>query len=200
MAGRFSCYYLIMFYAAQTLSCTASHFRKRRKLRSSIFVAVGLICSLAEMRQAFAVTVVIANGAPQIRLRVGAAGAAISLVTFTLTATNAGNGTAINGTPNITIIAEARGLVADSRNATLTVNSSAAVISGADTMPMSVISWTTNDAAFPVGTFSSGVGQVLTTFQNSRRRTTAHTFRYANTQIFPSGTYNGQVTYTLAMP
>jgi len=200
MAGRFSCYYLIMFFSAQMPPCTALPFRKQRKVRASILVAVGLICSLTEMRQAFAVTVVIANGAPQIRLRVGAAGVTISLVTFTLTASNAGNGTAINGTPNITIIAEARGLVADSRNATLTVNSSAAMISGADAIPMSVISWTTNDAAFPVGTFSGGVGQVLTTFQNSRTRTTAHTFRYANTQIFPAGTYNGQVTYTLSMP
>ena len=128
----------------------------------------GMFLCVAEMRQVAAVTIVIANGAPQIRLRVGAAGAVISLVTFTLTATNAGNGVAINGAPNITIIAEARGPVANARNATLTVNSSAAMISGADSIPMSVITWTTNDATFPVGTFSGGAGQVLTTFQNDR--------------------------------
>ncbi len=170
------------------------------KLRASVLLTAALFCSVADMRHATAVTVVVANGTPQIRLRVGAAGAGISLVTFTLTATNAGNGVAINGAPNITIIAEARGPVANARNATLTVNSTAAMISGADSIPMSVITWTTNDATFPVGTFSGGAGQVLTTFQNSRRRTTAHTFRYANTQIFPAGTYNGQVTYTLSMP
>jgi hypothetical protein len=189
-----------MFYFAFMPACNTAQLCKLPKLRAAIMLIVGLLCSVAEMRQAAAVTLVIANGAPQIRLRVGAAGATISLVTFTLTATNAGNGTAINGAPNITIIAEARGPVANARNATLTVNSSAAMISGADSIPMSVITWTTNDAAFPVGTFSGGAGQVLTTFQNSRRRTTAHTFRYANTQIFPSGTYNGQVTYTLSMP
>lgn len=147
-----------------------------------------------------AVTINIAAGAPRISLRVGANGGVISRVTFTLTATNAGNGVQINGAPNINIVAEARAVAANSRTATLTVNSTANMVSGANSIPMSTVSWTTNDVALPAGTFTGGPGQVLTSFMNSRRRTTGHTFRYANTQIFPSGTYNGQVTYTLAMP
>jgi hypothetical protein len=168
-------------------------------LTSPLWVLVLTTLPLAP-QQVAAVTVNIAAGAPRISLRVGAAGGAISLVTFTLTATTAGNGAAINGAPNIRIIAEARAVAANTRTATLTVNSTTAMTSVPNSIPMTELSWTTNDVALPAGTFSGGPGQSLTSFMNSRRRTTMHTFRYANTQIYPSGTYNGQVTYTLAMP
>ena len=180
-------------------SQTESAFALMKKQRD-IWLRFLLPMLLLVAQTADAVTINIAAGAPRISLRVGAAGGTISLVTFTLTATNAGNGVAVNGAPNITIIAEARAVAPNTRTATLTVNSSTAMISGADSIPMTEINWTTNDVALPAGTFSGGPGQSLTSFMNSRRRTTTHTFRYVNTQIYPSGTYNGQVTYTLAMP
>jgi hypothetical protein len=147
-----------------------------------------------------AVTVVIAAGAPRLILRVGAAGATITRVTFPVTLANVGNGVGINGVPAVTIIADARSTVALPRTATLTVDSSNALISGAQSIPMTAISWNTNDVALPAGTFAGAAGQVLTSFQTSRRRTTRHTFRYANTIVPAAGTYDGRVTYTLTMP
>lgn len=159
---------------------------------------VASLCCFATF--ADAVTIVIAAGAPRLRLRVGAAGATVSTVAFNVTAANVGTGVAVNGTPNITIIAEARALAATPRTATLTVNSSVPLASGGNTLPTTAISWTTNDATFPAGSFSAALAQPLTSFNSSRRRTTTHTFRYANVAVVPAGTYVGTVTYSLSMP
>ncbi len=75
-----------------------------------------------------------------------------------------------------------------------------------DTIPFSQISWTVsslgNDASpnvIPPGSFSGGT-QMLATVPANRFIENCHTFRYANTVMRSAGTYNGQVTYTLATP
>jgi hypothetical protein len=172
----------------------SSGFRQRLLALSALGVGLGVGAP------AMAVTIVIGAGAPRLILRVGATGATISTVTFPVTVANVGNGVPINGTPAITIIAEARAPAATPRTATLTVDSSLPLVSGANTLPMTLVSWTTNDATFPASTFTAGAGQSLTSFNTSRRRTTRHTFRYANNVVPAPGTYTARVTYTLTMP
>jgi hypothetical protein len=150
-----------------------------------------------------AVTVAVANGPPRIILRVGGAGGGINLVTFTLTAANVGNGTPVNAAPAILVRATARELAATAgtRIATLTADSSTALSNGADTIPFTTISWTAaGDLDIPAGTFTGAAGQVLTSFVTSNQVSANHTFSYDNAQVFPAGTYNGRVIYTLSMP
>jgi hypothetical protein len=92
--------------------------------------------------------------------------------------------------------------------ALMQVTSPANLVNAAgDTIPFSQISWTVstidpNDATpgvIPAGTFSGGL-QTLTTVPANRLIENCHTFRYANLQVRPAGTYNGTVTYTLSTP
>ena len=155
---------------------------------------------LAAAPAAFAVTTVLNPPPSEVRLRVGGA-AAVTTVAFTITAANAGNGTAINGAPaNVVVTAEAREAGCAAKNATLSVTTPANLVSGADTIPFSTISWTSSDADIASGTYLSPGTLPLATFPNCRRVTNTRTFRFDNTQVYPSGTYSGTATYTLAMP
>ena len=169
-----------------------------------------------------ALTFVIANGAPQIYLRIGQTGGTDSVVNFAVTGANAGNGTAILGTvpanagaasaaetPNfavcpgnyVRIVARARSTVGAPRTASLTVNSTAGIVSGGNTIPFTQFDWISDDAAdLPAGAFTGAPAQPLTTFITSREVGACHRFRYLNTQVYPSGTYTGNVIYNLQMP
>jgi hypothetical protein len=149
---------------------------------------------------AHAVTTVINPPPSEVRLRVGAAGA-VTTVTFTVTAAIAGNGTAIVGAPNPVLVrADARETGCVAKNATLTVTTPANLVSGADTIPYSTISWTTSDADIAAGTYLAPGTRTIATFANCHRVTNNHTFQFSNAQVYPQGTYNGVATYTLTMP
>jgi hypothetical protein len=162
----------------------------------SVFLAI----LLAVPAGALAVTTVLNPPPSEVRLRVGGA-AAVTTVAFTITAANAGNGTAINGAPaNVIITAEAREAGCAAKNATLSVTTPANLISGVDTIPFSTISWTSSDADIASGTYLAPGTLPLATFPNCRRVTNTRTFRFDNVQVHPAGTYSGTATYTLAMP
>ena len=80
------------------------------------------------------------------------------------------------------------------------------VNAGGQTIPFSQISWTssgngdTGAQPFPAGTFVAGGTQTLGTINRNQWAESCHTFRYANTAVFASGTYTGRVTYTLSAP
>lgn len=91
-------------------------------------------------------------------------------------------------------------------SATLRVTSPANLVNASgDTIPFSQISWTVSAAGspqpnvIPAGAFS-GATQILTTIPANTYIENCHTFRYANSAVRASGTYNGQVTYTLSSP
>ncbi len=171
-----------------------------------------ILLGLLVVMTAEAATIVVGNAPTRVRLRVGATGGAIDVVTFSVPAGSVGNGTPVAGTVtasgvcaanNVLIDAEARATPADSRTATLSADSSMPLSSGADTIPFTEIEWTASGYApitIPSGAFSGAAGQVLTSFQNSRRARQCHAFSFRNTQIFGAGTYIGRVTYTLTMP
>ena len=185
----------------------------RRRARLAGVLTLGLFALPAS-----AVTVVIGNGAAQAALRIGATGGTISTVTFTVPAANAGDGTPIVGTTNaaagsaqntfaacaannVRVWASARGAPANSRTATLQVNSSGSVTSGANAIPFTAFDWITSAGPeIPSGAFSGSATQTLMSFMNSREVGMCLQFRFLNTTVYPAGTYNGQLTFNLTMP
>jgi hypothetical protein len=144
-------------------------------------------------------------GAPaEVRIRVGAA-AGITTVTHNVPATNVGDGTPVAGSPNsILIEASARRAgfwAALFTNFIVSVDSSIPLSNGTDTIPFTNISWTAQDEDIPSGQFTGTPAQIILNPTRAIWRVSdRHTFFYNNTQIVPSGTYTGRVTYTVSVP
>lgn len=87
---------------------------------------------------------------------------------------------------------------------TVTAPTNLTTVAG-DTIPFSQISWTssgngdTGAQPFPAGTFTGGT-QTLASFPANTWRESCHSFSYRNAAVVAAGTYNGRVTYTLAVP
>ena len=91
-------------------------------------------------------------------------------------------------------------------SATLRVSSPASLTNAAgDTLPFSEISWTVSAPGspqpnvIPAGSFNGGT-QTLASVPANTYIENCHSYRYANSAVRASGTYNGQVTYTLSSP
>jgi len=90
-------------------------------------------------------------------------------------------------------------------NATLTVTSPANLVSGANTLPFSTISWVSGGngdatATIPSGTFAGGTTQTILSVTRNTWFESCLQFQYANSAVFPAGTYTNRVTYTLTAP
>ena len=185
-------------------------------LRAALLATAALLAPVP----ASALTVVVADNAPEIALRVGATGATISVVNFAVAAATAGTGTAVLGTTvaasgsaqapnfgtacaanNVRIWARARSTAASPRTATLTVNSTGGIASGANTIPFTDFSWVSSGGVeIPSGAFTGAASQPLLSFATSREISVCLRFQFANTTIYPPGTYTGQLVYSLQMP
>ena len=184
---------------------------------------VGTVLACVMVSPASAVTIIIADGAPQIYLRVGQTGGTTNLVTFAVTGANAGNGTPILGTTaaaagaasggfaacpanHVRFIAQARDNATANRVASLTVTSPANLTSGGGrTIPFTQIDWISTDAEIPSGAFLGIAGQLLLTFTEPRAVGVCKRFRFLNSQVYAAGAantfrYDGTVNYTLSMP
>jgi hypothetical protein len=89
-------------------------------------------------------------------------------------------------------------------NAVLQVSTPANLVSGADTIPFSQISWTSTalgnaGADIPAGSFT-GAAQFLRNIATNTYVENCHTFNYANAAVRAAGTYTGRATYTLIAP
>lgn len=187
---------------------------------SQLVVAIALAMGVTEAR---AVTIIIADGAPQIYLRIGQTGATTNLVSFAVTGANAGNGTPILGTVavaagaasggfaacpanHVRFIAQARDNGTANRVANLTVTSPANLTSaGGRTIPFNQIDWLSTDAEIPNGAFLGIPGQLLLSFTEPRAVGVCKRFRFLNAQVYAAGAaatfrYDGTVNYTLTMP
>jgi hypothetical protein len=129
-------------------------------------------------------------------LAVGSTGATIDRVTFTV-ADLPGTG-AVAGSAAIPVRVAA--LVGANATVTLRADSSTALSDGGGhTIPFTEISWTAS-GDFTNNTFTGVNNQQLDQFTGAGNRTGNYTFSYANAGWYPTGTYDGEVTYTLSSP
>ena len=89
-------------------------------------------------------------------------------------------------------------------NLTVTAPTALVNVSG-DLIPFNTISWISGgigDAAptIPSGTFAGGTSQMLLTVDRNDWFESCLQFNYANSRLVPSGTFTGQVRYTLSLP
>ena len=184
-----------------------------------------ILLPLLFSQAAIANLVVVANAPVQIRLRVGATGAAITTTTVTVAGGTVGNAAAqlmtapatartgsVCAANHVFFNAEARAAPPGSRTATLTANSTAgmacttAATCGVDNIPFTHVGWTNTTpgayapATIAAGTFTGAPAQVILSFNNSNQSQDCLRFQYLNQNIVRDGTYRGDVIYTLAMP
>jgi len=140
---------------------------------------------------------------------------AIDLVTFSPTAAQVGNGTAVAGTGgDLTGGVETAAIVSNSGNVTLNATATGALGNGnGDSIPFSQITTTattlTTGTALPAPTLTNATsGNVLLTAPGTKIivQDAKWTFAYANAAMVPAGTFggpntnNGRVVYTATMP
>jgi len=157
-----------------------------------------LLATLAQPAGAL-VTVTGSFPIPQLSLFVGTGGGTVDTVSFTVPAAEVGSGNAVVGTPSIvfSVRLRARANVPDFE---LSVDSSAGLGSGANSIPMTEIAWDSLDGDIPAGQFQGVAGQHLIDVSPQTRVQDTLTFRYLNTTVPPDGTYTGTVTYTFSRP
>ena len=144
-----------------------------------------------------------------------AANAAVDLITFSPTATQVGNGTAIAGTGgNLAGGAETAAVVSNGGNVTLKATSAGALGDGAgDSIPFTQIKTAATAGFFPTllpaPVLQNGASaNFLITAPASKiiEADARWTYTYANSNLVPAGTYggvnvrNGRVVYTATMP
>ncbi|RYF74981.1 MAG: hypothetical protein EOO22_05850 [Comamonadaceae bacterium] len=190
-------------------------------------VAIALLACACTVPDAGAVFTYASTSAPYgITLQVGSA-SAIDEVVFNVTGNNAGlTPAAVTATAQpITVrISPSRPslIFAESRPVTLTVDSSVGLACstpancGSTVIPFNTISWTSSNATSPNqgdiqnGTFAGSASQSLASFNaatsvlvvfdgDTRFMSNTLTFRYANTTVYPAGSYRGTVHFTATM-
>jgi len=185
----------------RTMYLPAPQQRTLRTLAVILLLGCALWSAVAE-----AIIINLNNRATtRLAIRVGGGGNNISVVTFSVPATQLGNTTDITGTPDIRFRLQLRASGANPVTASLSVDSPAALdnndIASSDSIPFSDIRWVSRDGDIPSGTFTgTGPGQHIVDVQSSRRYSDFHTFIYANTAALEAGTYEGRVIYTFAAP
>jgi hypothetical protein len=129
----------------------------------------------------------------------------IDRVDFNLTPANVGSGLAVAGA-----LGAGAGypvpvrVLGNGGNITLTANGVAGgLANGAFTVPWTQITGTTSNAGLPnpaIGNGVAGAASTLTATAGVVNQSATWSFNYANTNPVAAGTYNGQVTYTAALP
>ena len=164
-----------------------------------LFLA-GMACGYAGICVAMVFTLKEA-APPEIQIRVGGGGKSIHTVSFDVPLANAGDGTPVAGSRRIWIHLELRTTAATPLTGFLTVDSSTPLDNGTGgTIPVSDISWTTQDGELPSGSFAGTSNQLLTSFSGSIRVRDRLSFSFANDTLYDAGTYTGQVIYTWSAP
>ena len=149
---------------------------------------------------AYALRITVGMPVAHVYIRVGLQGG-VQTVSFPLSSTQAGNGLAVVGTPNIEVEVIGRSIKKGIESSYIvTLNSSSGLVNQLGTrMPFSEFSWTALEGEFAAGQFNNSPAQEFFryagTFMGFRDTLT---FRYANTSVYRSGTYAGSVVFTIA--
>ena len=158
-----------------------------------------ILCLIAIAAPAYALRITVGMPVAHVYIRVGLKGG-VQTVSFPLSSTQAGNGLAVVGTPNIEVEVISRSAKRSGSSYIVTLNSSSGLVNQLGTrMPFSEFSWTALEGEFAAGQFNNSPAQeffryagTFMGFQDTL------TFRYANTSVYRSGTYAGSVVFTIA--
>ncbi len=175
-------------------------------------VYLTLVLAIAAPGFCVAGTTIQANGASEVYVGAGYSNNTIDTVSFNVTGSNVGSGTAVAGLENgiqtnSLIDASARAPISNSRTAICTVDSSqpltcaTPLTCGSTTIPMTKFRWRVSGGTeVSAGTFNGTSSQSLASFLNSRYVNVYKTYYYNNDEIVPAGQYTGRVVYTISMP
>ncbi len=144
-------------------------------------------------------------------LRVGAAGAGIDSIVFTVPAASVGNGTGIAGTGGDLTGGQVTAIVQANSNGTvsLTATATGALSDGAgDTINYSQITTASNNPSFLAPVLTNGLSVPITLAPVGKlvNQAAVWTYTYSNSAVVPAGNYggintnNGRVTYTASVP
>jgi hypothetical protein len=170
---------------------------RARPLTTPLFALALLVATPLTHAQQISIT----GPPPQLHLAVGTLGATVDIVTFTVPANSVGSGMSIAGSQTVLIQVASRrsGGAGGPTTVLLIADSSRPLTSGANSIPMTEISWTSANGIIPSGSFNGTATQQLFSFFAPNGTTSeedTHTFSYANTSVHPAGTYTTTVTYT----
>jgi hypothetical protein len=129
----------------------------------------------------------------------------IDRVDFNLTAADVGSGLAVNGALGVGAgYPVPIRVLGNGGNIALTANGVAGgLTNGAQTVAWTQINRTSSNPALPnpaIGNGVAGAASTLTATAGVVDQSATWSFSYANSAAVAAGTYNGQVTYTAALP
>jgi hypothetical protein len=174
-----------------------------QRLLTGMLVSLSLWSTVAD---AIIFNLDVRKNKPKITILVGDPGEGkgrVNLVTFTVPASQLGNGTPVTGSSTVPIHVVIQATAANPLTGYLTVDSFSKPLtndSSASTIPFSEISWDNSENTIPAGSFDGSPNQPIISFQSSRGYSDSLIFSYANTMLIEHGTYKGSVRYTWAIP
>jgi hypothetical protein len=105
----------------------------------------------------------------------------------------------INAMENpVTVTAHAQ--TGQKKQVILTVMAQSDLMSGADTIPISNVSWTATGNGFTSGTLSKGAAVTAGSWNGSGMRRGTFAYTMVNSWNYPRGNYRANVVYTLTTP
>lgn len=151
-----------------------------------------------------------------ISISVGSTGASVDTVNFGTIAGNLVGSGVVAAPGTVAVAVTALTLVADSRTVTVNADSTAGMTcqspSTCDStnIPFSTVSWMVSNSVTPSGSpsvfdiqpgsFTGSASQTIASFPSARTMSNTLSFKYANSTVYPAGSYIGRVTYTASMP
>jgi hypothetical protein len=95
---------------------------------------------------------------------------------------------------------DVKGRTSGGSNVTLTVISSQDLTSGADTIGIANLTWTSTGSGFAAGTMNKTTAQTVGSWAGSGTHSGAVTLKLANSWAYNAGAYSATLTYTLTAP
>src|SRR5262245_56014629 len=98
----------------------------------------------------------------------------------------------------LTVTAKAR--VAGNDRIVLTVQADGPFVSGTDTIPVNMLSWTATGNGFRAGTANKNAARMLGSWRGSGEFTGSQIYTFQDSWTYPVGVYGVTMTYTLSAP
>jgi hypothetical protein len=193
--------------------CATAQWRTGARMACTVMIAS---CLLPEAEAVFLSLGALVQAQHQIRIRVGSDAAGVDTVNFgSIDGTKVGNGQSVAGQGgsgvDLWVSAWTPGdgdrVVTVTANSAMGLSCTSSSSCGTTTIPFDTVSWTVGSAAtangggdVQPGKFNMSSAQPIARFASARQLKSTLFFRYANSTVYPAGTYTGRVTFTASMP